>query len=126
MQWLVRGEAQVPSGAQWLTGAEAARAAGMRFTKRRNEYLVRRYAGKCAVAAVVGLGEDPASLGRIGVLNRPTGAPYAQVDGRALGLDISLTDRAGWAVCLVGADLGAVASTWRSSSRAAVGSSATS
>ncbi len=108
MQWLVRGEGQVPTGRQWLTEPEAARAAGMRFTKRRNEYLVRRYAGKCAVAATIGLSDDPESLGRIGVLNRMTGAPYVEVDGRALGLDISLTDRAGWAVCLVGPDLGAV------------------
>jgi 4'-phosphopantetheinyl transferase len=108
MQWLVRGEGQVPPGQQWLTGAEASRASRMRFTKRRNEYLVRRYAGKCAVAAAVGLPADPASLGRIGVLNRRTGAPYVEVDGRTLGLDISLTDRAGWAVCLVGPDLGAV------------------
>ena len=37
MQWLVRGETQVPPGRQWLTQAEAARASGMRFTKRRNE-----------------------------------------------------------------------------------------
>jgi 4'-phosphopantetheinyl transferase len=108
MQWLARGEVQVPPGQHWLTGAEAARAGAMRFTKRRNEYLVRRYAGKCAVAAAVGLPEDPPTLGRIGVLNRRTGAPYVEVDGSSLGLDISLTDRAGWAVCLVGPDLGAV------------------
>jgi 4'-phosphopantetheinyl transferase len=108
MRWLVRGEEQVPTGQEWLTGVEAARAGSMRFTKRRNEYLVRRYAGKCAVAAAVGIPEDPPSLGRIGVLNRRTGAPYVEVDGQPLGLDISLTDRAGWAVCLVGPDLGAV------------------
>jgi 4'-phosphopantetheinyl transferase len=108
MQWLARGEGEVPAGQGWLTGAEAARAGAMRFTKRRNEYLVRRYAGKCAVAAAVGLPADPAGLGRIAVLNRRTGAPYVEVDGRTLGLDISLTDRAGWAVCLVGPDLGAV------------------
>lgn len=108
MQWLARGEGQVPIGPQWLAGPEAARAGAMRYTKRRTEYLLRRYAGKCAVAAAVGLPADPASLGRIGVLNRRTGAPYVEVDGRTLGLDISLTDRAGWAVCLVGPDLGAV------------------
>ena len=108
MQWLARGEEQVPAGREWLVEPEAERAASMRFTKRRTEYLLRRYAGKCAVAAAVGLPADPASLGRIGVLNRMTGAPYVEVDGQALGLDISLTDRAGWAVCLVGPDLGAV------------------
>lgn len=108
MQWLARGEWQVPEGQQWLTGTEAARAARMRFTKRRNEYLLRRYAGKCAVAAAIDHPADPVSLGRIAVLNRMTGAPYVEVDGRALGLDISLTDRAGSAVCLVGPDLGAV------------------
>ena len=108
MQWLVRGESQVPQGQQWLTGRELARASGMRFTKRRNEYLLRRYAGKSAVAAAVGHPADPVSLGRIGVLNRMTGAPYVEIDGQDLGLDISLTDRAGWAVCLVGPDLGAV------------------
>jgi len=108
MQWLVRGESQVPRGHQWLTATEAARASTMRYTKRRNEYLLRRYAGKCAVAAVVGHPSDAASLGRIAVLNRVTGAPYVEVDGRTLDMDISLTDRAGWAVCLVGPDLGAV------------------
>ncbi len=108
MRWLARGEAHVPAGQQWLTPAESTRAASMRFTKRRTEYLLRRFAGKSAVAATLGLPDDPATLGRIGVLNRRTGAPYVQVDGAALGLDISLTDRAGWAVCLVGPDLGAV------------------
>lgn len=108
MQWLASGEDQIPAGREWLTDEEGERAASMRFTKRRNEYLLRRLAGKSAVAAAVGLPADPPSLRRIGVLNRSTGAPFVQVDGRDLGLDISLTDRAGSAVCLVGPDLGAV------------------
>jgi 4'-phosphopantetheinyl transferase len=108
MQWLASGEEQIPPGREWLTDAECARAASMRFTKRRTEYLLRRLAGKHAVAATVGLPTDPAGLRRVGVLNRPTGAPFVQVDGRDLGLDVSLTDRAGSAVCLVGPDLGAV------------------
>jgi 4'-phosphopantetheinyl transferase len=108
LQWLARGEGGVPPGRDWLTPTEARRAASMRFAKRRNEYLVRRFAGKCAVAASAGLTEEPATLSRIGVLNAPTGAPYVEVDGQPLGLDISLTDRAGWAVGLVGPDLAAV------------------
>jgi 4'-phosphopantetheinyl transferase len=108
VQWLARGEASVPSGWEWLTPPEARRAQSMRFTKRRTEYLLRRFTGKAAVAATVGIDEDPAALARIAVLNAPTGAPYVEVDGARLGLDISLTDRAGWAVCLVGPDLGAV------------------
>ena len=108
MQWLARGEPSVPDGWDWLTPAEAGRARGMRFTKRRTEYLLRRFSGKCAVAATVGLSEAPADLARIAVLNRPTGAPFVEVDGAPLGLDVSLTDRAGWAVCLVGSDLAAV------------------
>jgi 4'-phosphopantetheinyl transferase len=108
MRWLARGEATIPAGTDWLSEVERRRAAGMRYTKRRTEYLLRRYAGKCAVAAAVGLPDHPSALGRIAVLNAPTGAPFVQVDGQRLGMDVSLTDRAGWAVCLVGADLGAV------------------
>jgi len=108
MRWLARGEPSVPDGWDWLSEVEARRARSMRFTKRRSEYLLRRYAGKCGVAAALGLGEDRASLARIAVLNAPTGAPFVQVDGERVGMDVSLTDRAGWAVCLVGADLGAV------------------
>jgi 4'-phosphopantetheinyl transferase len=108
MRWLVRGEPAVPPGIDWLAEPEAQRAAGMRFTKRRTEYLLRRYAGKCAVAAAHGLPEDPATLRRVAVLNAPTGAPYVTIDGVRVGMDVSLTDRAGWAVCLVGSDLGAV------------------
>ena len=104
MQWLARGEPSVPVGDAWLTEVEVRRSAGMRFTKRRTEYRLRRYVGKCAVAEVLGLSEETADLARIGVLNAPTGAPFVQVDGQRIGMDVSLTDRAGWAVCLVAAD----------------------
>jgi 4'-phosphopantetheinyl transferase len=105
---MARGEHELPDGTSWLTPLEAGRAAGMRFTKRRREYTLRRFAGKRAVAAAVGLPTDPAQLSRIEVANRPSGAPYVVVDGAPLGLDVSLTDRAGWAVCVVGADLSRV------------------
>jgi 4'-phosphopantetheinyl transferase len=108
MQWLAAGEDELPPDDAWLAPAEATRLARMRFTKRRNEYRLRRWAGKKAVAAVAGLDPTPARLAGIQVLNRPTGAPYVLVDGDPIGVDVSLTDRAGWAVCLIGSPGGAV------------------
>ncbi len=108
MRWLARGEPHLPDTTAWLTEYEARRAASMRFTKRRTEYLVRRLTAKHAVLATLGWDVDVTTLARVAVPNRLTGAPYVEVDGRPLGLDVSLTDRAGWGVCLVGSDLGAV------------------
>ncbi len=106
--WLARGELDLPSSSAWLTAAEASRASAMPFTKRRIEYLLRRWVCKAAVAAVAGLPEDPPALARIEVTNGPSGAPAVILDGVETGLDVSLSDRAGWAVCLVGESLGRV------------------
>ncbi len=108
LRWLARGEHELPADDSWLTPREAHRAAGMRFTKRRSEYLLRRWVGKQAVAASTGRATGAGDLAGIEVANRASGAPYVLVDGRPLGLDVSLTDRAGWAVCVVGPDLNRV------------------
>jgi len=102
MHWLACGEGALPPDDDWLAPAERDRLAGQRFTKRRTEYRLRRWAAKQAVAAVLGLEADPARLAAVEVLNRPGGAPHVRLDGDDLALDVSLTDRAGWAVCLVG------------------------
>jgi 4'-phosphopantetheinyl transferase len=107
-RWLARGEHEIPSTDDWLSERESAYLTTLRFTKRRTEYLLRRWVGKHAVAATAGLATAPADLARVEVANRPSGAPYVLVDGRPSGVEVSLTDRAGWAVCLVGADLGRV------------------
>lgn len=108
LRWLARGEHELPGNNTWLTPREAARAAGMRFTKRRSEYLLRRWVGKQAVAVATGVATDLPELARIEVANRVSGAPYVLIDGEPPGLDVSLTDRAGWAVCVVGQDLSRV------------------
>lgn len=101
LRWLARGEGALPSDLGWLTPGEAERAAGMRFPKRRNEYLLRRLAAKQAVALTMGLTAEAAALSRVAVLNVPSGAPYVLVDGAPAGVDVSISDRAGWAVCVV-------------------------
>ena len=112
--WLARGADTLPTDPGWLTVSEAAYAADLRFAKRRTEYLLRRLAAKHAVAAAVGLptdaggGREAATLARVEVRNHPTGAPYVLLDGAPCGLEVSISDRAGWAVCLVSRDADAV------------------
>lgn len=108
--WLAVAEPGVPPGREWLSAAETARLDRLRFTKPRTEYLLRRWAGKRAVTALeasaVGSSErqgpDPARLSRVELLNRPGGAPFVLRNGLPADLDVSLTDRAGVAVALVG------------------------
>jgi 4'-phosphopantetheinyl transferase len=107
-QWLARSEDEIPPTHDWLTSGEADRLADLRFAKRRTEYLLRRWVCKHAVATTLGLPTDLSSLARIEVANRASGAPYVEVDGLPVELDVSISDRAGWAVCLVGADLSRV------------------
>ena len=106
--WLARGEHEMPVGDDWLTAAESARAAAMPFMKRRKEYLLRRWVGKCAVATLSGLPLEPRSWSRIEITHRPGGAPDVNLDGAPAAIDVSLSDRAGWAVCVLGVGLGAL------------------
>jgi 4'-phosphopantetheinyl transferase len=99
-RWLALGEDTLPPGDQWLAPGEAATSASLRYTKRRTEYLLRRLVTKHAVASVIGRPTDPAALARIEVRNAASGAPYVCVDGAQLGLEVSISDRAGWAVCV--------------------------
>jgi len=99
-RWLAMGEDALPAAQHWLTPGEATRLAGLRFTKRRNEYLLRRLVAKHAVAAVTGRPTDPAALAGIEVRNAASGAPYVCVNGAPLAVEVSITDRGGWAVCV--------------------------
>ena len=102
MLWLADSEHSLPADPGWLAPAERRRADAMRFTKRRNDYLLGRWVGKRAVAEVLGLPSDPAALAVIAITNAEDGAPEVRVDGEPVSLGISLTDRAGWGVCAVG------------------------
>jgi 4'-phosphopantetheinyl transferase len=98
----------MPADLGWLSPAEAAVAARLRFRKRRAEYLLRRWAGKHAVAAVSGLGSDVDALRRVEIASSADGAPEPSLDGSPWARPLSLTDRAGWAVCVVAGDPGSV------------------
>lgn len=102
MWWLAHSETDVPSTVDWLSPHEREHLDSIRFTKRRNEYLTRRWTTKRAVVDVLELDSSVDSLRRIEVHHHTSGAPYVHLDGAPAGVDVSMSDRSGWAVCLVG------------------------
>jgi 4'-phosphopantetheinyl transferase len=99
--WLSRGHLTVPMARHWLSGYERQRLEGMRHPKPRAEYVLRRWTAKSAVAVELGMPLEYATLCNIEVRTAPSGAPDLFINGVRPGLEISLTDRAGWAVCLM-------------------------
>jgi 4'-phosphopantetheinyl transferase len=99
--WLARGEDQLPAAADWLSAAERSRIASLPYTKRRTDFLLGRWTLKLAVANALGWPADPAVLTRIESRPAPGGAPRIYIDGHAANRGVSLSDRAGCAVCLV-------------------------
>ena len=106
--WLARGEDQLPAIGDWLSPAERGRAESMRYAKRRTDFLLGRWTLKHAVARVLGWPDDAGTLARIEARPAPGGAPRLYVDGELAERGVSLTDRAGCAVCLVAARSAAI------------------
>lgn len=100
--WLARPATVTPAGDDWLAPRELAYAGAQRFTKRRNEFRMARFTAKTAIALILGLPDDDATLRRFEIRHEPSGAPFPALDGSPLPWRVSLTDRADWAVCLLG------------------------
>lgn len=105
LRWLARDARRLPADGGRLSEAEAAEHARMRHVKRRRDFELARWTAKQALATLPGCDLDPV---RLEVRRHPSGAPEAWADGRALPVGISLSDRAGRAVCLLGLWPGAV------------------
>lgn len=102
MWWLAHGQDDPPATLGWLSPHEVDHLNSIRFTKRRDEYITRRWTAKQAIANVLELGRSPDDLARVEIRHRPSGAPYVQLDGGMVDIDVSMTDRSGWAVCVIG------------------------
>jgi 4'-phosphopantetheinyl transferase len=101
VRWLARGMHEVPDSADWLSPAESARLATLRFAKRRTEVRLGRWTAKQAIARVLELDDDAGTLALIEIRAAPTGAPAAFIDAEPAPVAVSLTDRADWSVCVV-------------------------
>lgn len=94
--WLTRSHRDLPRGEGWLSERERAVVARMRFPKRREDWLLGRWAAKCAVATRLGV-----PVARIEVLASPGGAPEALLNGHAAPVALSISHRGSRALALV-------------------------
>jgi 4'-phosphopantetheinyl transferase len=95
---------EVPESADWLTPAESARLATLRFPKRRTEVRLARSTAKQAIARALDLDDDVGTLALIEIRAAPSGAPALFFAEEPAPIAVSLTDRADWAVCVVAPD----------------------
>jgi len=100
--WLEQSEADVPAGNEWLSAQERSRLAGMRFPKRSTEWRLGRWTAKRALAWWLNFPCDVCSLQGLEIRAAPSGAPGAFLFNQRLPVSMSLSHRAGKALCFVG------------------------
>lgn len=107
--WLEQTEADMPAESRWLSAGEMSRLVDMRFCKRRADWRLGRWTAKRAVASCLNLSVDERSLQDIEIQATPSGAPELLLFSQQADVTLSLSHRAGKALCVValsGASLG--------------------
>jgi 4'-phosphopantetheinyl transferase len=99
VQWLEQGRLEVPLLDDWLSAAEAATLAAMRFEKRRADWRLGRWTAKLAVSAYLNIPGD--SLRQLEIRPELSGAPAVWLRDRPAPVTISLSHRDGAAICTV-------------------------
>jgi 4'-phosphopantetheinyl transferase len=95
--WLEQTLDDVPADDSWLSAYELERLSRMRFPKRRGDWRLGRWTAKRAVAAALHL----SSFSEVEIRATPGGAPEALVSNLPPAVAISLSHRAGRALCVV-------------------------
>lgn len=101
LYWLEQVEADVPTEHDWLSSWEATRLNSFRFIKRRADWRLGRWTAKQALAVCLNLGWDARALATIEIRPAVTGAPEVFVNNERAPVSISLSHRAGCAICAI-------------------------
>ena len=107
--WLEQTEADVPPDNDWLSADEAVLQEGMRFAKRRADWRLGRWTAKRALAVYLNLRTHPQVLAKIELRPAASGAPQAFFANEPAVVTVSISHRAGRAVCALapsGVELG--------------------
>ena len=99
--WLEQAEANIPPEDNWLTPDERFWVKGMRFPKRRRDYLLGRWTAKRALAAYLDWPIRSDAFADIDIRTAPSGAPIARISGNEAHVVISISHRSGVAMCAV-------------------------
>jgi len=99
--WVEQTEADLPAGDEWLSQSEAARLGTLRFTKRRKDWRLGRWTAKMALARYFKLPADPQILANFEIRAASSGAPEVFFQNKPAEAAVSLSHRAGLAVCAV-------------------------
>jgi 4'-phosphopantetheinyl transferase len=99
VSWLSERAADLPDHLTWLAPAERARLETLRFPKRRADFLLARFTAKRALARFLALPGGDEALAAVEVRAAADGSPHAFLGGAPAGVELSLSDRAGVAVC---------------------------
>jgi 4'-phosphopantetheinyl transferase len=100
--WLEQTESDVPANNNWLSPHEAAALAAMRFLKRRSDWRLGRWTAKQALAACFKLPTNLLALADLEIRAASSGAPEVFLHGDPADIAISLSHRAGTALCTLG------------------------
>jgi len=93
----------MPASDAWLSEDELSCLNRLRIPKRKEEWRLGRWTAKRSVAGCFGLPCHPAALAKIEVVPGCSGAPIIFFDRQPASVTISLSHRAGRAVCAVAA-----------------------
>src|SRR5437588_2659341 len=96
---LEQTESAVPTGDSWLGQREITALHRMRFAKRRADWRLGRWTAKRALAACLELPYSLSALAEVEIIADSSGAPEAFRANAPLPVTISLSHRAGTAIC---------------------------
>ena len=99
LYWLEQSEHDVPHHNKWLGPHELRDLQGLIFLKRRADWRLGRWTAKCAIAVHRQLPLRPEVLATVEICSSPSGAPDAFIASRPSNLIISISHRAGTALC---------------------------
>jgi len=106
--WLEQTEADVDVHQNWLSSGELLRLDAMPFARRRNDWRLGRWTVKNAWAAYMKLPVDSQVLREIEIRPASTGAPELFFRNNPANVTISLSHRAGAAICAISSTGGAL------------------